>query len=51
MAIKHIYKNSLITRQNEAEKAMLEEFHNGTYTLTNPLVKLNPPSDVSKRTK
>ena len=42
MAIKHIYKNSLITRQNEAEKAMLEEFHNGTYTLTNPLVKLNP---------
>lgn len=42
MAIKHVFTKSLVERQNEAEKAMLEEFRAGNYTLTNPLVKLNP---------
>ena len=36
------FTTSLVDRQNEAEKAMLEEFHNGDYTLEHPLVKLNP---------
>ncbi|MCD7839841.1 MAG: aryl-sulfate sulfotransferase, partial [Erysipelotrichaceae bacterium] len=31
----------IIFQQNKAEKAMLEEFHNGDYTLKNPLVKYN----------
>lgn len=42
MAIKHVFTKSLVERQNEAERAMLEEFRAGNYTLTNPLVKLNP---------
>ncbi|MCD7809347.1 MAG: aryl-sulfate sulfotransferase [Erysipelotrichaceae bacterium] len=31
----------IIFQQNKAEKAMLEEFHSGDYTLDNPLVKYN----------
>ncbi len=42
MAIKHEFLKSLVDRQNEAEKAMLDEFKAGNYTLDNPLVKLNP---------
>ena len=42
MNTKYSFSTSLVDRQNEAEKAMLEEFHNGNYTLENPLVKLNP---------
>ena len=42
MAIKHVTIDSLVTRQNAAEKAMLEELRNGNYTFDNPLVKLNP---------
>ena len=42
MNTQYSFQTSLVARQNEAEKAMLEEFHNGNYTLENPLVKLNP---------
>lgn len=42
MAIQYSFTKSLVDRQNEAEKAMLEELRSGNYTLTNPLVKLNP---------
>ena len=42
MAIKHVSIDSLVTRQNAAEKAMLEELRTGNYTYDNPLVKLNP---------
>lgn len=42
MAIKHTYEEMLVKRQNDAEKAMLEEFRAGSYTLENPLVKVNP---------
>ena len=42
MAIKHVTVDSLVTRQNAAEKAMLAELHAGNYTFDNPLVKLNP---------
>lgn len=42
MNTKYTFTKSLVDRQNEAEKAMLEEFQNGDYTLEHPLVKLNP---------
>ena len=42
MAINYSFDESLVTKQNAAEKAMLEEFRAGNYTLENPLVKLNP---------
>lgn len=42
MAIKHVSIESLISRQNAAEKEMLAELRNGNYTFDNPLVKLNP---------
>ena len=42
MSIKHVTVDSLVTRQNAAEKAMLAELHAGNYTFDNPLVKLNP---------
>ena len=42
MAIKHVTIDSLVTRQNAAEKAMLAELRAGNYTFDNPLVKLNP---------
>ena len=42
MAIKHVSLDSLVTRQNAAEKAMLAELRSGNYTFDNPLVKLNP---------
>ncbi|MGI6068945.1 MAG: aryl-sulfate sulfotransferase [Blautia sp.] len=41
-AIDYTYQNSLIERQAAAEKAMLEEFHRGNYTLKKPLIKYNP---------
>lgn len=40
--IKYISKPHIITRQNELEQAFLTEFEAGNYTLSNPLVKLNP---------
>ena len=40
--IDYSFSKGLVERQNEAQEAMLEEFHNGHYTLENPLVKLNP---------
>ena len=42
MAINYTFSDSLVAQQTAAEKAMLEEFHAGNYTLENPLVKLNP---------
>ena len=42
MAIDYSFTKSIVDRQNEAEKAMLDEFRNGNYTFENPLVKLNP---------
>ena len=42
MAINYSFDESLVTKQNAAEKAMLEEFHAGNYTFENPFVKLNP---------
>ena len=42
MAIEYTFTKSLVDRQTEAEKAMLDELENGNYTLENPLVKLNP---------
>lgn len=42
MAIKYIYEEPLVKKQNDAEKAMLAEFHAGNYTLENPLIKVNP---------
>ena len=42
MNTKYTFTASLVDRQNEAEKAMLEELRNGNYTLEHPLVKLNP---------
>ena len=42
MAINYSFTKSLVDRQNEAERAMLEELRGGNYTLENPLVKLNP---------
>ncbi len=42
MSINYTFSDSLVAQQTAAEKAMLEEFHAGNYTLENPLVKLNP---------
>ena len=42
MPIKHVSIDSLVTRQNAAEKAMLDELRSGNFTFDNPLVKLNP---------
>ena len=42
MAINYSYLDSLVTRQNAAEKEMLAELEAGNYTFDNPLVKLNP---------
>ena len=42
MSINYSFSDSLVAQQTAAEKAMLEEFHAGNYTLENPLVKLNP---------
>ena len=42
MAINYSFLDSLVTRQNASEKAMLEELRSGNYTYDNPLVKLNP---------
>lgn len=41
-AVQHIYVDSLMKRQNEAEQAMLRELEEGNYTYQNPLVKYNP---------
>ncbi len=42
MSINYSFTRSLVDRQNEAEQAMLAELRAGSYTLENPLVKLNP---------
>ena len=42
MAIEYTFTKSLVDRQNEAQKAMLEELNSGDYTYDHPLVKLNP---------
>ncbi|HIU13558.1 MAG TPA: aryl-sulfate sulfotransferase [Candidatus Fimiplasma intestinipullorum] len=42
MAIKYTFEESLVARQNKAEKEMLTELENGNYTWDNPLVKINP---------
>lgn len=39
--INYLSIEHLIPRQAKAEKAMLEEFENGNYTIDNPLVKYN----------
>ena len=41
MAVKHTFKSYLIDEQYEAEQTMLKEFHEGNYTIENPLVKYN----------
>lgn len=40
--VKYSFLPSILTRQAESEDAMLAEFHAGTYTIENPLVKYNP---------
>lgn len=40
--IKYSFLPSILTRQAEAEDAMLAEFESGNYTIENPLVKYNP---------
>lgn len=40
-SIKYEKEAHIITRQQQAEEAMLAEFHQGAYTLKDPLVKLN----------
>lgn len=40
--IKYSFLSSILTRQAEAEDAMLAEFESGNYTIDNPLVKYNP---------
>ena len=40
--IKYTHKDHIITLQKQNEEAFLAEFAAGDYTLTNPLVKLNP---------
>lgn len=40
--IKYSYLPSILTRQAEAEDAMLAEFEGGDYTIEHPLVKYNP---------
>ena len=42
MAIKYTFIKSLVDRQTEAEKAMLDELEAGSFTFDHPLVKLNP---------
>ena len=40
--IKYQYHDTLINRQRAAEKAMLEEFEKGNFTMEKPLIKVNP---------
>ena len=40
--IKYSFLPSILTRQDESEKAMLAEFEAGNYTIEEPLVKYNP---------
>lgn len=40
--IGHIYHESLLKRQADAENAMLKELRDGDYTPENPLIKYNP---------
>lgn len=40
--IKYSFLPSILTRQAEAEDAMLAEFESGNFTIENPLVKYNP---------
>ena len=41
-SIKYSFLPSILTRQAEAEEAMLAEFEAGNYTIEEPLVKYNP---------
>lgn len=41
-SIKYSFQASLLTRQAEAEEAMIAEFNRGDYTIEHPLVKYNP---------
>ena len=41
-SIKYSFLPSILTRQAEAEAAMLAEFEAGNYTIQEPLVKYNP---------
>ena len=40
--ILYSFCESLVRRQAEAERVMLEEFRKGTYTIEKPFVKINP---------
>lgn len=40
--INYSYQSSLVDRQKEAEQNFLNDFHNGDYTIDNPLIILNP---------
>ena len=42
MAINYVSIESLVSRQNKAEQAILDELHAGSFTFDQPLVKLNP---------
>ncbi|MDO5048237.1 MAG: aryl-sulfate sulfotransferase, partial [Anaerococcus sp.] len=41
MKLQYQFKDHLVVEQAKAEKAMLEEFKNGDYTIENPLIKYN----------
>lgn len=40
--ILYSFCESLVRRQAEAERVMLEKFRKGTYTIEKPFVKINP---------
>ena len=40
--VKYTFLESLVSRQTKAEEAMLAELDAGSYTLENPLIKVNP---------
>lgn len=42
MAVEYKKINHIIDRQYEAERAFLDEFRSGSYTVSHPLIKLNP---------
>ena len=42
MTVTYEYKQHLIEQQAKSEELMLEEFHQGHYTMEDPLIKVNP---------
>ena len=40
--IDYHFQESLVTRQNRAEREMLDKFHAGDYTMEHPLICVNP---------